>query len=49
LEAAGDALEVALGHEVSVRPRGDGFAVELRFDDVAEAHALARALRRRAG
>jgi ParB family chromosome partitioning protein len=48
LEAAGDALEVALGHEVSVRPRADGFAVELRFDDVAEAHALARALRRRA-
>lgn len=49
LEAAGDALEVALGHEVSVRPRADGFAVELRFDDVAEAHALARALRRRSG
>jgi ParB family transcriptional regulator, chromosome partitioning protein len=48
LEAAGDALEVAFGHEVSVRPRADGFAVELRFDDVAEAHALARALRRRA-
>jgi ParB family chromosome partitioning protein len=47
LEAAGDALEAALGHEVSVKPRKDGFAVELRFDDVAEAHALARALRRR--
>ncbi len=49
LEAAGDALEAALGHEVSVRPRADGFAVELRFDDVAEAHALARDLRRRSG
>lgn len=47
LEAAGDALEAALGHEVKVKPRRDGFAVELVFDDVAEAHALARALRRR--
>lgn len=47
LEAAGDALESALGHEVKVKPRKDGFAVELRFDSVAEAHALARALRRR--
>jgi ParB family chromosome partitioning protein len=47
LEAVGDALEVAFGHEVTVRPRKDGFAVELRFDDVAEAHALARELRRR--
>ncbi len=47
LEAAGDALEAVLGHEVTVRPRKDGFAVELRFEDVAAAHALARALRRR--
>jgi ParB family chromosome partitioning protein len=47
LEAAGEALESALGHEVTVRPRKEGFAVELQFDDVAEAHALARALRRR--
>ncbi len=47
LEAVGDALEVALGHEVTVRPRKDGFAVEMRFDDVSEAHALARELRRR--
>jgi ParB family chromosome partitioning protein len=47
LEAAADALETALGHEVTVRAKGDGFAVELRFDDVAEAHALARELRRR--
>ncbi len=49
LEAAGDALEVALGHEVSVRAKGEGIAVELRFDDLDEAHALARGLRRRAG
>lgn len=49
LEAAGDDLESVLGHEVTVRPRKDGFAVELQFDDVAEAHALARTLRRRAG
>jgi ParB family transcriptional regulator, chromosome partitioning protein len=47
LEAAGEDLEAALGHEVRVRPRKDGFSVELRFDDVAEAHALARALRKR--
>ena len=47
LEAAGDALEAAIGHEVTVKPRRDGFSVELHFDDVAEAHALARDLRRR--
>ena len=47
LESAGDALEAAFGHEVTVKPRADGFSVELRFTDVAEAHALARDLRRR--
>jgi ParB family chromosome partitioning protein len=47
IEAAGEDLESALGHEVRVRTRKDGFAVELLFDDVAEAHALARTLRRR--
>ncbi|HET6997762.1 MAG TPA: ParB/RepB/Spo0J family partition protein [Solirubrobacterales bacterium] len=47
LEAVGDALEAALGHEVAVRAKGEGVAVELRFDDVEEAHALARALRKR--
>lgn len=46
LEAAGDALEAALGHEVTVRAKGGGIAVELRFDDVDEAHALARGLRK---
>jgi ParB family transcriptional regulator, chromosome partitioning protein len=47
LDAAGDAFEAALGHEVAVRSKGDGIAVELRFDDLDEAHALARDLRRR--
>jgi ParB family transcriptional regulator, chromosome partitioning protein len=45
LDAVADALESALGHEVSVRPKGDGLAAELRFDDVEEARALARALK----
>jgi ParB family chromosome partitioning protein len=49
LEAAGDDLESALGHEVRVRPHKEGFSVELRFDDVSEAHALARSLRKRSG
>jgi ParB family transcriptional regulator, chromosome partitioning protein len=48
LREAADVLESALGHEVTVRPKGDGIAAELRFDDVAEAHALARGLRRQA-
>lgn len=47
LEAAGDALEAALGHEVAVRSKGEGIAVELRFDDLDQAHALARGLRKR--
>jgi ParB family chromosome partitioning protein len=46
-EQAADALEAALGHEVSVRAKGSGIAVELRFEDVDGAHALARSLRRR--
>jgi ParB family chromosome partitioning protein len=49
LEDAADALEKALGHEVTVRPKGEGIAVELRLGDVEEALALARGLRRRAG
>jgi ParB family chromosome partitioning protein len=49
LEDVGDALEAAIGHEVTVRQKGDGIAVELRFDEVREAHALARDLRRRRG
>jgi len=47
MEAAGDALEAALGHEVRIRARGEEVAVELRFDDLDEAQALARRLRRR--
>jgi ParB family chromosome partitioning protein len=49
LLAATDELESALGHEVRVRPKGDGIAAELRFEDLAEARALARSLRRRPG
>jgi ParB family transcriptional regulator, chromosome partitioning protein len=47
LEATSDALEAALGHEVTVRAKGDGIVAELRFDDLGEAEALARALRKR--
>lgn len=46
LEDAGDALEGAIGHEVRVRPKGEGIVVELRFDELKDAHALARRLRR---
>jgi ParB family transcriptional regulator, chromosome partitioning protein len=46
LRDVADALEEALGHEVSARAKGEGIAVELRFDDVREAHALARRLRK---
>jgi ParB family chromosome partitioning protein len=47
LRDAADALEEALGHEVVARTKGDGIVAELRFDDVREAHALARRLRKR--
>jgi ParB family chromosome partitioning protein len=47
LQEAAEALESAFGHEVKVRARGNGVAAELRFDDVEEAKALARDLRRR--
>ncbi len=49
LEQAGDALESALGQEVTVRPKGEGIVVEIRLEDVDAAHALARriAARRR--
>ncbi len=46
---AADRLESALGHEVKVRPKGEEVAVEIRFDDLAEALALARRLARRQG
>lgn len=47
LRDAAEALEEALGQEVSTRAKGDGIVAELRFDDVSEAHALARRLRKR--
>jgi ParB family transcriptional regulator, chromosome partitioning protein len=43
-----DALGGVLGAEVRVRPRGGGYKVELAFEDVDEALALARRLRPRA-
>jgi len=46
LRDAAEALEEALGHEVTTRAKGEGIVAELRFDDVRDAHALARRLRR---
>ena len=43
-----EALGAALATEVRVRPRGTGYKVELAFEDVDEALALARRLRPRA-
>jgi ParB family chromosome partitioning protein len=49
LRDVADALEEALGYEVTARTKGDGIVVELSFGDVSEAHALARRLRKRSG
>jgi ParB family transcriptional regulator, chromosome partitioning protein len=46
---AADRLESALGHEVSVRPRGAEIAVEIRFENLGQALALARGLKRGRG
>jgi len=43
-----DELSGALGIDVTVRPRGDGYRVELTFEDPDDALALARRLRPRA-
>ena len=43
-----EALGAALGTEVRVRPRGTGYKVEIAFEDVDEALALARRVRPRA-
>jgi ParB family transcriptional regulator, chromosome partitioning protein len=43
-----DAFGAVLGTEVRVRPRGAGYKVELAFEDLDEALALARRLRPRA-
>lgn len=47
-EQIADALGGALGIDVTVKPRGTGYRVELAFDDPDEALALARRLRPRA-
>jgi len=43
---AADELESAFGHEVKVQPKGGQIAVEIRFEDLDEALALARNLAR---
>jgi ParB family chromosome partitioning protein len=43
-----EALEAALGTEVTVRPRGAGYKVELRFDSADDAVALAARVSARA-
>ncbi len=48
LRDVAEALEEAIGHEVTARAKGEGIVAELRFEGVREAHALARALRKRA-
>jgi ParB family transcriptional regulator, chromosome partitioning protein len=47
LREVADAFEEALGHEANARAKGEGVVVELCFDDVREARALARRLRKR--
>jgi ParB family chromosome partitioning protein len=46
LREAADRFEEALGHEVAVRARGAGVAVEIRFETLDEALGLAAGLRR---
>jgi len=41
-----DKFESAIGHEVTVRPRGGEIAVEIRFEGLDQALALAAALKR---
>jgi len=41
MSAAADRLETALGHEVRMRPKGEGIAVEIRLADLDEALRLA--------
>ena len=47
LRDAADRFEKALGHEVKVAIKGDSIAVEIRFDDLDEALAVARSIKRR--
>jgi len=46
LRETADRLESALGHEVTVRPKGEGIAVEVRLDDLEQARDLASRLSR---
>ncbi len=46
LQGATDRLEAAIGHEVKLRPKGGGLAMEVRFEDLDEALDFARALGR---
>ena len=47
-ERISEALGGALGTDVRVRPSGTGYRVELAFEDLDEALALARRVARRA-
>jgi len=47
LRDVADALEEAIGHEVTTKAKGEGIVAELQFDDVRDAHSLARRLRKR--
>ncbi len=49
LRDAADKLEQALGHEVKLRPRGGGLAVEIRLADLDEALSLAAIIARSSG
>jgi ParB family chromosome partitioning protein len=49
MRAAADDLEAALGHEVKVRPKGEEIAVEIRFESLDDAHALAAIIARASG
>jgi ParB family transcriptional regulator, chromosome partitioning protein len=49
MREAADRFESVLGHEVSVRPKRGEIAVEIRFDDLAEALDLATRLKRSSG
>ncbi|HVC06270.1 MAG TPA: ParB/RepB/Spo0J family partition protein [Solirubrobacterales bacterium] len=49
LAETADRLESAFGHEVKVRARGEEIAVEIRFENLDEALALAQKLARKRG
>ncbi len=49
MKDAADRFESALGHEVSIRPSRGDIALEIRFDDLDEALALAGRLKRLRG